>query len=123
MTSVRLTFDFEERLLGTVASVPVISSLISILGLSQDLRLEIVQKFPSAKVRKGRVEIGEDINNNNNNNADEDERHQELSVIMKSVASVLSWIRGKEFSIVGSTVDSSAFSGYVTKTYCWTMQK
>jgi len=167
---VQLVYDFEERLLGTCASsVPILSFQISIFGLGQDLRLELVQTFPWAKVRKGYVDIlGDSVPKNddeaellrrtsiqsqtpdspnskessqestNNNdgeysnyylqkqkrfNSTRNERVSDLATVMKLVTSILSFVRTKEFSVISSTVDSSSFSGYVNKTYSWTLQK
>jgi len=42
---------------------------------------------------------------------------------MNATTALLSYLVDAEYKIVAATLDSSTFSGYITKTHTWTLQK
>lgn len=105
----RLSYEIYEGSLGR-SPLPVLSWSIHINGLRSRYRAGFLKFYPELK-----EVFGNSLSYTRNASAT-------LPEVMVILTNYLQWLDGEGFKVMGSSMDSSTYSGGVTKTQIYTLQ-
>ncbi|CAL8118669.1 unnamed protein product [Orchesella dallaii] len=110
LCTVVLSYEVYEGNLGTCGPLPLLSWNVSINGLRSPYRAGMQKFFPELQ-----ESVGKSLAYSQNVKAT-------LPATMATITTYLSWFDSEGFKVVGCTMDSSVYSGGVTKTQIYTLQ-